>query len=98
MGGETNKMRKCFSCKETKNLKSIFIEDCDCHFDSFEKPEYHSVCRHCFFETCACDYDKHLSYECLEDETCENHEQTKKYDTNWNDYDYHWNLKVKVTA
>ena len=92
-------MRVCFSCKGTKNLKSIFIEDCDCHFDSMRgifEVINHSVCRHCFFETCLCEEDRHLAYECLEDPTCDNHEQTRKYDTNWNDYDYYWKLKKVV--
>lgn len=76
-------MRQCYSCKATKNLKKIFIEDCDCHFDSMEKPEYHSVCKNCFFETCACDYESHSASDCLEDSTCENHERTKKYLSKW---------------
>jgi len=89
-------MRKCFSCKATKNLKSILIEDCDCHFDSMRaifEVINHSVCRHCFFEIGSCGEDRHSATECLEEETCENHEMTKKYDINWNDYDYNWNLK-----
>ncbi len=87
-------MRKCYSCGETKNLKSIFIEDCDCHFDSFEKPEYHSVCKHCFFESCG--FEMHQASECLEDKICENHEQTKLYESNWDDYDYGWNQKMTL--
>jgi len=42
-------MRQCFSWGETKNPKSIFIEDCDWHFDLFEKPENHLVCKYYFF-------------------------------------------------
>jgi len=87
-------MRECFSCKETKNLKSIFIECCDCHLDSLDIDISHSTCKHCFFESCSCGQDMHQVSECLEEPTCENHEQIKKYDTNWNDYDYYWTLKT----
>lgn len=88
-------MKQCWNCKSTKNLKSIFIEDCDCHFDSIEKPEYPWTCKNCFFESCACGYETHSADECLTYESCENHENTKQYLSNWNDFDSHWKRRSK---
>jgi len=91
-------MRKCFSCSVTKNLKSVFIEDCDCHFDSFDQPLHHSTCRGCYSDLCPCEDGYHFVVDCLEDETCVNHKQSKEYDTNWNDYDYNWKLKKNISS
>ena len=93
-------MRKCYSCKEIKNLKSIFIEDCDCHDDMekiLESPN-HSVCKHCFFETCAIEFEGRPASECLEEpKDSADYKQAKEYEDNWNNYDYHWKLKKSIT-
>ena len=88
-------MRKCFSCGETKSLKSIFVEDCDCHFDKLNigDPVNHSVCKVCFFDHGAIEMDGPEVSECLEDSNGEYYEKANSYNENWNGYDYHWNLK-----
>ena len=91
-------MRKCYSCKETKALKLIFLEDCDCHFNSVEINPQHSVCKNCFFEQCSCDEYKHLVNECLEDKECENHKRMVEIMNNWNGFDYYWKPKKIITV
>jgi len=90
-------MRKCYSCNATKELKSIFLEDCDCHYDlplsQIDKEINHSVCKPCFFEQASCGQDMHSVSECLEEKNCENYKQMLDYETNWNNYNHYWTLK-----
>jgi len=59
---------------------------------------YHdtSICKQCYFETCACEEDFHLSMECLEDESCPNHKETVLREKNWDKLDYHYEPKKGV--
>jgi len=89
--------RVCYSCGIAKGLKSIWVEDCTCHED-MEKilgVPNHSVCKPCFFETCAIEFEGMPANEALEEpKDSADYKKAKEYEDNWDDYNYHWKPKM----
>ena len=96
-------MRKCHDCGETKALKQINVAYCDDDTHSHEKNGYmSSICQSCYV-ICSCgigEEDNHSVDDCLQEPDCPNHKLTKDLCENWDNYNYHWNLKktVEVTV
>lgn len=91
-------MRVCMSCKETKGLKSIFAEDCDCHVDRPLSQVHldinHSICKSCFFEGgYALEMDGADANEALTDSEHPDHKKAKDLFDNWDNYNYYWQSK-----
>ncbi len=87
-------MRKCHSCGETKGLKAITMEYCDEPGHHHEQYGYSSsICKTCYFDTCACEQDFHEVSECLEDKDCPNHKDSVDRLENWDKLDYNYKPK-----
>ena len=90
-------VRKCHSCGATSGLKQIYIEDCDNEeHEHFYNGGLSSICKKCYFDTCACDQDMHLVSECLEDKKCVNHEKSVQRLNNCDKLDYYYQPKKGV--
>lgn len=76
--------RKCISCGETKGLKSIF---------DGEDYQHRSICKSCYFETCSCEEDNHMTGDCIEQLFCPNHKDSLLRFEHWNELDYNYKLK-----
>ena len=89
-----NNIISCHYCNTKENLKSCFIAlpaDRDAFFIS-EVPPNNSVCKKCFLNRILCDTEStHYIADCILDSDCPNHESSKEYYMNWNNYDYDWN-------
>ena len=86
-------MRKCCGCGETKNLKSIV-----CQGESFCNKEVEhsgSLCKSCYFEMGGCEEEGHYNHECINDESCLNHQKTVMLYKNWENFDYYYKEKKK---
>ena len=86
-------MKKCHTCGQTKGLKAIVCTGSQC-----DKESYHdtSICKNCYFDTCACEEDSHDVRECLETPNCPNHKETLQRLNHWDELDYHYQPKKGV--
>ncbi len=88
-------MKKCFSCGETKRLKSITQPDCDCgNCDGLHDS---CICKKCYFsELISCEIDSHSIQDCLTSENCPNHKDTMLRYVQWNELDYYYKPKKNI--
>lgn len=88
-------MKKCFSCGETKRLKSITQNDCDCgKCDGFHNS---CICKKCYFsEEISCEMESHSIQDCLTSENCPNHKDTMLRYEHWNELDYYYKPKKNI--
>ena len=54
-------MRKCYFCGSLKELKSIWMEECDVHEGHMEDC-HHACCRHCYKDNELEDWEEHYEF------------------------------------